>query len=483
MLPLLYLAHAALGLFMIFTVSLPPAERGRLIRFGAFAGMAAAVLLFLVRGAEERWGAATLQPGSAAVVAAAIFCGWLLVAVSDSAAGRWDVGALVGAGATALSLFAASQWVAPALLFWVVVSLATAVSVPSERRSAEVWLALAVSDLFFVGGLVGVSLDAGIWAMPEAVEGWFLVPLAAAIVLRTGVIAGAGIWGLATGPQAALLPLVIGSGFTLLPSVSAGDEIAVALVLLVLAMALAGWTLVTSLPRVAVVGSWITALMLAVGWIAPGVLARAGVSAVLGVTAVALWPDAAGRAQAERGLLLSAVPLTAGFGVIVGGAAASFERSTMSGGVVEAAPWSAFAALLPVALAAGVTMAASLGRRLEPERYEPAAVLATWAIAALALIAGISPRPDLAFSGGGPAGTRGMWLYVVALIAAAAAARYLGPRGPIAEMKEAVLPAPAAPIVDGAVARATAIAAGVAAGAAILGAGWFTYTGLRSGFL
>ena len=483
MLPLLYLSHAAIGVFMLFTLPLPAADRPRLIRFGAFAGMAAAVGLFFFRGADASWGAATLRPGSAAVVAAAILCAWTLVAAVASASGRWDVGALVGAAGTGLALFAASDWVVPALLFWVVVSLATAASLPPERRSGEVWLALALSDACLVGGLVASSLEAETWTMPEAVEGWLLMPLAAAVILRTGVLAGAGIWGSGAGAQVALLPLVIASGFALLPSVSTGTEVAIALGLLLVAIGLAAWTVSATVPRVAIVGSWLSGMMLAVAWIAPEVLARAGVAAVLGVTAVALWPASAGRAQAERGLLLAAVPLTVGFGVVVGGAAASFERATTSGSVLESAPWSAFAALLPVALAAGVTMAAALARRLEPERYEPAAVLATWGIAAIALVLGISPRPDLAFSGGGAAATRGMWLYVVALAAAAAAARYIGPRGPLVAMKEASMPHPAAPVLSGPVARGAAIAAAVAGGAAATAVAWFTYTGLRNGFL
>ena len=480
MMQLLFLIHAVIGVFMLFTRPLAETDRVRFIRLGAGAGMLASVVLFLVRGADTSWGAATLRPGSGALVAGAMFCAWTLVAAVGSA--RWDIGALVGAGATGLCLLATSDWTVPALLFWIVVSLATAAAVPATRRSAATWLVVALSDACFAGGLIAFSLDEGSWRLPEGVDGWMVAPLVAAIVLRTGVLAGGGIWELSAGPQVALLPLVVGSGLALVPAASAGDDIYVAVGLLLVAVAMAAQAILSATPRVAVAGAWITTAMLAVTWIHPSALARAGVAAVLGITATALWPWTAGRGQAERGLLLAAVPLTVGFGVIVGGAAASFERATVAQSVLESAPWSAFAALLPVALAAGVTLGAAVARRSEPERYEPPAVLATWGVAGIGLVLGLSPRADLAFTGGGPAGTRGTWLFVVAALAGVAAARVVGRASP-AVMEQAGTASGQAPSLSGSLARAVALSAGVAAAAAAVAVAWFTYEGLRNGFL
>lgn len=482
MLQVLFLAHAAIAIFMIFTRPLPEPGRARLVRAGAVAGMGAAGVLFFTRGTEASWGAARLDPASGAISAVAIFCAWALVATGVGGRGRWDVGALVGAAATGLALFATSRWIVPAMLFWVVVSLATAASVPRSRRSAAVWLVLALSDASFVGGSIALSLEAETWRLPAAVEGWFVVPLVAAILLRAGVVAGEGTWELSSGPQTALLPLVIASGFALVPSVSGGDEIYVALGILLIAITLAAWSVFSSSASTGLIGAWITSTMLAATWIDPAVLARAGVTALLGATVIALWPASAGRAHAERGLLLAAVPLTVGFGVIVGGAVVSFERARTATTVLESAPWSAFGALLPVALAAGVTLGAGLGRRREPERYEPAAVLATWGIVGIALLLGLSPRPDLAFSGGGSAATRGMLLYVVAALIAAGAARLVG-AAPRATMEAVPPPIAPGPRLSGVPARAVALAAAVAAVPTLGAVASFTYHGLRTGFL
>lgn len=482
MLPLLFLAHTAIAVAMVFLRPLGDRERARLVRMGALVGMGVSALLFLVRGNDETWGAAQLEPDSGAIVAAAAFCAWAIVASGAGGSARWDVGALVGAGSTGLALFATSGWIVPAMLFWVVVSVATAVAVPASRRSAGLWLTLVLSDACFVGGWIAVWLDTSSWALPDGVEGWALIPLAAAIVLRTGALAGEGSWELSSGPQAAMLPLVVGSGFALVPAVSRGEEVYLSLGLLVVAAALVGWAVASTRPRLGPLGAWTSAVMLALCVIEPEALGRAGVAALLGTTVIVLWPHTGGRAQAERGLLLSAVPLTVGFGAIVGGAGVSFERATLADSVLSAAPWSAVAALLPVALAGGVTLGAQIARRSEPEHFEPGAVLVTWGIAVVALVLGLAPRADLAFSGGGTATSRAMWLFVVAAIAGVVAARVVG-KVPGVKMEPGEPPGPHPARLDGGPARAVALATAAAA-VPILGAvAWLTYEGLRNGFL
>ena len=481
MLQLLFLSHAALAIFLIFTRPLGTAQRARFLRFAGLVGTASSVALFFVRGAEVSWGAASLKPGSGAVVAAATACAWTLVAVTDNGRGRWDVAASVGAAATGLALFSTSAWIVPALLFWVVVSLSTTASVRWDPRLPQVGLALATSDACVVGALTMWSLDQDTWRMPDAVDGWLLLPLVAAIVLRTGIVPVVGIWQLTAADRSPLLPLVMASGFALMPSASAGDEVLVGLGVLLLALGGAAWSILRPAPQLSLVGAWICGVMAAVAWVQPVALARAAVTAILGASMAAMWPGSAGRAQSERGLLVAGVPLTVGFGVIVGGAGVSFERARVAGTVLESAPWSAFAALLPVALAAGVTLGTAMARRLEPDRYRAPAVLATWALAAAALILGLAPRAELGFSGSGAGATRSVWLYALAAVAAVAAARF-APRHP-AILDPAEMPSVGRSGPEGALGVTLLIVAGVLGVAAVSAVGWLTYTGLRSGFL
>ncbi len=482
MLPILFLSHAVLGAALVLTRDLPEAQRSVVVRGAAVLGAGSAALLFLTRGSNAVWGAARLEPGPAAVASVAIFCAWAILVATDQGAGRWDIGALVGAGATGLALFATSSWVVPALLFWLCVSGALIASAPSARTPVHVVMAIAVSDACFVGGLVASSVAEETWRMPESVSGWLLVPLAAAVVVRSGVLAKTGVWGLLGGAHAALLPLAIGSSFALVPAVSTGDEIAVALPLLLAGTAAASWFAWASAPSLALLGTWSIATMLAVVWIEPLALGKAAATACLGVAVVALWPSVGGRAQSERALVVAAVPVTIGFGVILGGAVAAFTRAGAAATVVEALPWTLFAALLPAASAAGVTAGAAIGRRVEPETYEPVAVLVTWTLAAVALLLGLAPGPQLGFSSGPGAAGGALPLAAAAVVAAGAAARF-APRPTIVLQPAPALPGPGLLDIPARSARVLSIAGLallVAASGAVL---WFTYVGLKTGFL
>jgi hypothetical protein len=112
---------------------------------------------------------------------------------------------------------------------------------------------------------------------------------------------------------------------------------------------------------------------------------------VIAASVFCLWPYARGRARVERGLIVSLVPATAGFGAVAAAATAAFAASNASPTVLRSAPWAAVAAFLPVAVAAGVALGTRLGRVPEPESYAPAAVLATWALFGASLILGILP--------------------------------------------------------------------------------------------
>jgi hypothetical protein len=476
MLALSVLVHAALATGLIFSRNLAPTDRSRAINAAALIGAVGGLILFLVRGSGGTWGTFAIHEGRAAAAGAAVFCAWLLVAATDEDKTRWDVAALVGAGSTAVVAFALTEWTAPAILFWICSSAALAVAAHTDGKGGAAAAFIGLSDVCVIGALVGWSLGEETWRMPDALDGWPLYLAVAGLILRAGVVPRLGVWELARGSTVAMVPLSIGGAFALLPSLSGGDEVGVALALLVAGMLAALWCAIRS-PQVVLTAGWAVATMLAVVFIQPGALGKAASAAALAATAALLWPWTGGRAGPERGLLLAVVPLTVGFGPIVGAAGAAFDRSSGAESVLAAAPWTAFAALLPAALAVGVTMGAAMARRVEPETYRPVAVLATWAVAGLALVLGLTGGPELGFELRGE-----LLLYVVAALAAAAAARF-APRQPVRSDVVSSGPELGVMTLSPSITQVTGKVGQGLIAAALLASLWFTYMGLKTGFL
>lgn len=475
MLPVALLIQAGLGAALIVARQLPVSERSRVVRGVAVAGAFSALGLLLARGSETAWGTLSMDDRGAPVAAVAVFCAWLLVAATDEARGRWDIGALVGAASAALIGFSLNDWVAPALLFWVCVSAATAVAARADGAGLSA-IVIGISDACVVGALIASALREQTWRMPDGLEGWPFLLAAVGAIVRAGVLPRIGPWDLSKSSAVALIPLLIGGVFALVPSLSAGDEVALALPLLGIGM-LGALRCVVRSPQVVLAAGWLVSTMLALVFIEPQALAKAASAAVLATTVVLLWPWAAGRAGPERGLLLAAVPLTVGFGPVLGGALASFQRASAADSVLSAAPWTAFAALLPVALALGITMGAAMARRVEPETYRPAAVLATWAAAALALLLGLTGGADLGSSFGGE-----VWLYVLAALVAGVSARF-APRQAIHSDVVGSGPAVGLLALSRSLSDVAARTGVFLVTAALLAALWFTYVGLKTGFL
>jgi hypothetical protein len=478
----LILVHAVLGAACLFLRGLPVSQRSGGLRFLAAAGALAGALLFAVRGSSGSWGTMEFSSQRLGLVAIAIFCGWLLVLVGDEGdEARWDVGALVGAGGTALGVLATTRWIAPALLFWVALSLASLAIPRDDGTRSHFALTVGLSDALFVGGLVTQALTSEAWSLPSRLEGAPLYLVAAAVIVRAGIVPVAGVGAALGRIEGAMIPLLVGSAFGVLSFTSGGGEIIIALPLLLYAAGAIAWSLIGDRPHLALVVSWPVATMLAIAWIAPGALARAGATSAIAVALVSLWPSAAGRAQSERGLVLAALPATVGFGAIVAGAAASFHRAVDETSVLAALPWDAFAALLPVVLAGGVALGASIGRRTELEHFRPVAVLSTWVLALAALLVGLAPASELGLSPeSGPEG-RAVPLIALALIAGVGAARF-APK----ELVTTSAPRPAPPpgVLDLGhagvwVGRVSMGVFAVSAAAAL----WLTYAGLAVGFL
>ena len=480
--PFFISSQIVLGLACVFLRGLPASQRAAGLRFLAVLGGVSSVVLFLTRDVGSSWSTMEFAPERSGLVAVATFCSWLLViATSDGAGARWDLGALVSAAATALAVLASSRWVVPVLLFWIALSAASLVS-SWKGSGAHLALVTALADACFIVGLTGHAVATESWDLPAGLAGEWSYPLIAAIVLRAGVIPMTGLGGILGRPEGATAPLLVGSAFAVTPIVSSGDGIAVALPLLLLAAGAVAWCLVTDKPVLSVLAVWPVAAMLAIVWIDRAALGKGAATAAIAVALLSLWPFASGRAQSERGLILAALPATIGFGAIVAGAGASFDRAIGATSVVAAAPWDAFAALLPVVLAGGVALAATIGKRVELEDFRPEGVLATWALAAAAVATGLSPGPGLGFGSGTGSQNRAVWLFAIAILVGVAATR-LAPRGivPLTSPR----PAPSPGVIDLAPGVSKLIAR-VSAGVFALGAGvvgWLTYQGLSVGFL
>ena len=119
-------------------------------------------------------------------------------------------------------------------------------------------------------------------------------------------------------------------------------------------------------------------------------------------------------------MLLGATPLTAAFGVIVSAALAAFERAAAAREVIDAAPWTAIGALLPLAVGLGVVMSVRVGRLREPPIHPGWATVATWGLFAVSVVVGILPGAGIGVLGPlGGANLRTLVLHIGALLTAA----------------------------------------------------------------
>ncbi|MFN2389126.1 MAG: hypothetical protein ABR575_05900, partial [Actinomycetota bacterium] len=234
------LGHAALGLVAL------AGFRGRLAlgpRTLAATGMALAGALFLVRGPDAAWRGATLDPHAAALAAVAIGCGWLVFWRASVDLGRdaFIVAALVGAASSGLALFAATDWVVPALLFWGCNSAALVVLAGRAGARWATWPLVAASDLALAGGALVAQHASGAWTFPGAPEGAAAWLLGAAVALRSGALPRVGPWGLVHGASAPGVPLAIGGAFLLAVRAGLGARPWVAAGAIALSVALAVW--------------------------------------------------------------------------------------------------------------------------------------------------------------------------------------------------------------------------------------------------
>lgn len=493
---ILLLGHAVLSALVLVARVLEPEVRDKAVRAVCAVGAGLGIALFLTRRSSEVWRTTLIEPDSAALAGIAVAVAWVIAAVLLDEDDRWRAASLVGIAGSGLAVFAATQWVVPALLFWSVTSLAVAGLVAGLERRSEVWIAFVLSDLCFAAGIVGYVLDDGSWRLPSPAPGrafWFLL---AAVILRAGVIPRFGMWRALGTPAAAALPLLAGGALVLTAGPAGRAEPWAAVALLAVAIAQAAWGSVRKVLAPGDFAGWPTAVALALIYVAPGVAALVGAAALLAVGALALWPISSGRAQPERGLVLTLAPLTAGFGAVVFAATRAFEASTAIDISLDSVPWIAVSALIPLVMAAGALLGARVGREQVAPAPDIWPVVATWLIVAGTVVLGLVPGslelPD------DVVGTQRSFLILllVALVAGGAAGWLWNLRHP--DHRRSPAPEPVALAVGARTGREARALRGPGAtlvermlvlvalvlGVATLGAvGWLTYEGLSQGFL
>lgn len=470
MTPGLYLVPAIAGV-----IALAAASR-RTLRTGASL-LGALGSLGLLATSDSLGGWRSTEPTVAAAFAGAA-CALAFVLVLADPEGRSSTAAQVGIAGSSLILFAAGVWAVPALLFWLVSSLALAATVADSARRATLWLALGLSDAAVAGVVVTAAIDAGSWTMPS-IRGWQVPVLAGAAVLRAGAFPLSGQWPIERGANAAAVPLLTGGGLVLAARFMTAPQPVFGGALIVVGV-LAGVGAALWRFDMRLVGCFVVAVMFGIVLAVPEALAAGTLSALCAASAVALWPRARGRGRITRGFVLAAIPPTVAFAGIGAAAAISFDRARAVGGV-DGVAWTTIASLLPLALATAVALGAMTARREPSDDFEPPAVVATWFVFVLSVVSGLwlgafVPAGGAALSGS----TRALYL-VALVVAGVVAARAPRSTEPIAYGGAEVLLSDAVPPR---LLRGMAIGlAGLLGAGAVAAALYLTLLGLQQGFL
>ena len=476
MVPFLVLVHGALALVALGARGAEQEARERFLQGVSVAGGSLALATFFATPLlDEGWRTLEVTPSGWRLASISVAVAWIVTAVGERSrgGGRVDTVVYTGAASSALYMFAVNAWSVPALLFAAIAALGIAAL--HDRPSPAIG-AVALGTALLGSGLVWRIIDGGGWALPTPMAG---IPL--------GFMAAAGLV-FATVPFLApardratlsAIPLALGLSFTTFASVALGTGPVVALVVLAVAFAAVIRVLTHDTVGQRIVAGWVigVTLSLATATSNPYVVTRAGIAAVLATAALALWPLSLGRAQIERGLLVAFVAITSGFNAVAAAAAHAFARASSTDDLLLAAPWAAIAALLPVALAAGVSLGASLGRTPESEEYSRSGVLASWLLVFLTVVVGVFPYVGETARGR----TGGVVLYLVAVLAGVAAARFAPALG--AGVRAPAVPSRFVTATDLPWPQAARLAALAVGGVVALATLALTFQGLRFGFL
>ena len=472
--PFLYLSHSILGAAALLSAGVSPLGRSRYLRVLAGLGVLSAAVLFFAPGADHTWRTTQLTIVDARVIGVAIGCAWVVLAAVESRQqeGRWDAAVLVGVACTGLAFLATGRWAVPMLLLWIpgICGLTALVG----GRLPRLTIGLGTAGL--TAGLAIASAMSHSWTVAEPLPGWpfALVASGAALYAVAGSIAATEN-NVGVGVSAA--PLLVGAAFVLAtgPARNAGPFASLAVLVVALASGLVALRAADSSIRW--IGLWIVAAMTSVASLSfdPYSISRAAAAAILAVCALALWPSSFGRAQIERGALVSVLALTAGFNAVAAAGSISFHHAIATDDVTRSASWAAVTSLLPATLALGIAIGARLARRVEPEAYSVPDVLATWALFVVAVLIGVFPF--------GASGSSGVILYLVAAAAGIVAARLIRHQ-PATEVAAEAAHVDTRPFrLPSLLERPAGILALVLTVGAVITVMGFAYQGLRVGFL
>ena len=502
---ILLLGHGALGALALPTVWLKPPWRVRVLVGLALVGTGLAVALVVLNGSLDEWRTARLT-GVATLVGAAVAAAWLLVAVTSARAGNSLTCCLVGISAAALGMAATNEWSVPALLFWICSSLAVASLAAQGRGGIWVWGVVFASDVALTAALVGYWAETSAWSLPSELDGWPFYILLLAAALRAGVVPVLGVWGLLGRPGAPAIPLLIGGAFAVLPMGLGGQgDPWAGVVLFVVAIGLSVASIVVRVlrGRVAFGTTAPVAAFLGLALVAPAGLVAAGIAALVAAATAALWVPTSDEPGRERVVALTALPPLIGFVAAVTALGAAIEQTFVAEEVVDKVPWTLALVLAPAALTAIMLSAVRWVPRIRSRSGWPArlrradggavGLLAQRLFWLVALAALMFPGDWV-----GIAAPFAVWeerkaiLFGAALLLAAGAGWWVHrrttkavaveepPALPETAIATGTLPSPRAGTLP---ARLLTVVTFLLAIGVIATIGWFTFEGLRLGFL
>lgn len=475
MIPVVLLANAAVG---VAGVAIAAPGRPRLRALWALAGVGgvSGVALCIASTIGASWRGFVLEPSTGVPAGAGIAAAWAVFVALDRGRGDVGVAPALGAAGSAVALATAARWAVPFLLLWLCAALAIATVPASGERAMRPRVEVAAAAALLVVVVAIAVLPDGPWVLPR-LDAWAVGALAAAALAHAAAWPGSGSWSHAGTRAASMLPLRVGAAAALPGLFGAGGEWPIVALLAMGAAGVAAWACRRCVP--ALVGPAAVLLAFAGGFALPASAAAGGVAAVAAASAVVVWPRSPGRGMYARAALILPVPLTVAY--LAPAAAAEMAVARFVGAVSPAARagWSASAALLVAALAAGAALAARVARR-GGHGFDPEAVVVTWGLAAAGVGVGILPSaigaPPSVSSGAGSL------MALTALVAGLVVARLLpspsGDQGVADEgpVEVTLTPRPALDRVLGVLALVLAAAAGGVAA-------WVAIAGLRLGFL
>lgn len=392
--------------------------RAAAVRLIGFAGVVLGIGL-AIGGAGSSWRTLGGERDLMVLAGIGIAAGWALILSLDRVEGHAAVAACLAVGACALPFVVVSAWLVPTLMFLALLTVAAALSAHLERNPSL--LAQGALGLGLVGA--GLTLARGeSWVRPSSFGVTETALLIAGATILVWPLDRLGAWGAAGRPAGAFFPLLHAAAFAALAAADPDPQPWAASGILALVLGSALWHGVRSPERFRP-GPLAAGAALAAAVLNPELAVPAGIATVLASSSAALGaPYAFG-----SGLLGGAVPLTAGWLVLLTAVSRAFRLAGGSADLTERLPWLIFVSLAPVVMTAGVIGAV---RWVREARFSGRLrALAGEGPLLLSLLAAALPAPFLRLDPT-PLGERGsvLWLVIVALLAAFGAGSYMHSR-------------------------------------------------------